>query len=209
MRMRVPCVIGASVIFLAACGTTSPTAQPATTATPAATATPVATATPMVGSLADLFITTIPSGFALQPDSVGDTGPSDLAKAARDDGSANAAALLTQDGFAAGYQRLWARQSDGTYVVMFLYRFDDPTGATRYEQHGIGLLEGDPTAQKTALPVPGIRGATGLTGTVQGRPVVGIVYAKGDYLVQVAMQGTGATPDVAIHLAHDQFARLP
>jgi hypothetical protein len=196
-------VIAASAMFLAACGSTSPAAQPTMTPTPTSTATSKAVA------LAHLFITTVPGGFTLEPDSVGDTGPSDLAKAARDDGSANAAALLTQDGFATGYQRLWARQSDGTYVVIFLYRFDDSTGATRYGQHGVGLLTGDPAAQRTSVSVPGISGATGLTGTVHGKPVGAVVFSKGDYLVQVGMQGAGASPGAAIQLAQDQFARLP
>jgi hypothetical protein len=197
--------IASGVMSLAACGTVSPAAQPATTATAA----PTPTATPKAVALADLFITALPSGFTLQPDSVGDTGPSDLAKAARDDGSAGAAILLTQDGFVAGHQRLWAQKSDGTYVVIFLYRFDNPTGAARYEQHGVGLMVGDPSARKTSVSVPGISGATGLTGTVQGRPVDAVAYVKGDYLVQVGMQGTSASPGVAIQLAQDQFARLP
>ena len=197
--------IAAGVMFLTGCGSAAPAAQPATTVAAA----PTSTATPKAVALADLFITSLPSGFALQPDSVGDTGPSDLAKAARDDGSAGAAALLTQDGFVAGYQRMWAQQSDGTYVVVFLYRFDNPAGAVSYEQHGVGLMTADPSGPKTSVSVPGISGATGLTGTVQGRPVDGVDYAKEDYVVQVGMQGTSASPGVAIQLAQDQFARLP
>jgi hypothetical protein len=191
--------LAAGVVLLAACGSASSAGQPATTAAPTLKAV----------ALVDLFVTAIPSGFTLQPDSVGDTGPSDLAKAARDDGSAGAAALLTQDGFVAGYQRLWAQKSDGTYVVIFLYRFDNPAGAKSYEQHGVGLMTADPSGPKTSVSVPGISGATGLTGTVQGRPVDAVAYAKDDYVVQVGMQGTSASPGVAIQLAQDQFARLP
>jgi hypothetical protein len=35
-------------------------------------------------------ISSVPVGFVAQPDAVGDTGPSDLAKAARDDGQPDA-----------------------------------------------------------------------------------------------------------------------
>jgi hypothetical protein len=200
--LSLPCGITAAVISIAACGNASPVQ-------PARTPQPTSAATPRVAALADLFITTVPSEFMLEPDSVGDTGPSDLAKAARDDGSPNAATLLTQEGFVAGYQRLWARQPDGAYVVIFLYQFDNPTGARRYQQHGIGLLSADHSAQTTPLSVPGISGATGLTGMVQGKPVESIVFAKGNYLVQVGMRGASATPVVASQLAQDQFARLP
>jgi hypothetical protein len=69
--------------------------------------------------LSQLLITAGPSGFAQQPDSTGDTGPSDLAKAARDDGKPDATSVLKKDGFVAGYQRLWADPKGGTYVVVY------------------------------------------------------------------------------------------
>ena len=70
--------------------------------------------------MAKLLITSVPSGYAQQPDSVGDTGPSDLAKAIRDDGSPDARAVLTQDGFVVGYQRLW-RTADKREIIVFLF----------------------------------------------------------------------------------------
>src|SRR5438132_12335493 len=66
-----------------------------------------ATATTAAGAnaaarLATLLIADLPAGYIQQPDTVGDTGPSDLAKAARDDGKPDAAGALTADRFLAG-----------------------------------------------------------------------------------------------------------
>ena len=45
--------------------------------------------------------------FAVQPDAAYDTGPSDLAKAIRDDGSPDAGKVLRAEKFVRGYQRIW------------------------------------------------------------------------------------------------------
>lgn len=70
-------------------------------------------------------------GFAQQPDEVGDTGPSDLAKAVRDDGQPDAEPTLQGDGFRAGYQRLWLNDADEE-LVLFVYEFCKPDGTRRY-----------------------------------------------------------------------------
>src|ERR671924_63589 len=51
----------------------------------------------------------VPEGYILQPDQVGDTGPSDLEKAVRDDGEDDAREVLTRTRFVRGYQRMWSR----------------------------------------------------------------------------------------------------
>ena len=70
-------------------------------------------------------------GFRQQPDEVGDTGPSDLAKAIRDDGEPDAEPTLQGDGFRAGYQRLWVNDTDEE-LVLFVYEFCKPDGTRRY-----------------------------------------------------------------------------
>jgi hypothetical protein len=193
-------VVATAAVALAGCGGV------ATSSASAATPTPTA----VVANLSQLLIHAGPSGFAQQPDSAGDTGPSDLAKAARDDGKPDATSVLKKDGFVAGYQRLWAEPTGGTYVVVFLYSFTNSTGTVNYEQRGLSILTSDPASKMTQqLPVSGIPGAIGFTGTTHSQAIDAVVYTKGDYLVQVAMQGPTATYALAAQVASAQFARLP
>jgi len=78
--------------------------------------------------LAALIVTDVPSGFALQPDCVGDTGPVDLAKAARDHDDPNTEERLRSEGFVHGYQRLWVDPSDAE-IIVFLDQFATDAGA--------------------------------------------------------------------------------
>ena len=81
-------------------------AAPSTASAPASTTVPGSTTptqhhvapSPASDALAAKMIATVP-GHSLQPDSVGDTGPSDLNKAADDDGEPGARAVLVKDGF--------------------------------------------------------------------------------------------------------------
>jgi hypothetical protein len=70
---------------------------------------------------------------------VGDTGPSDLAKAISDDGEADAEQFLTDGRFRRGYQRLWSNAADER-VVVFVYEFCDVAGATGYGERGAQLI---------------------------------------------------------------------
>ena len=80
------------------------------------------TETPATGLLAGRLVTDVPPGYLRQVDSVGDTGPSDLEKAVRDDGEPDARSVLVADGFVAGYQRLWAKGDDAK-IIDFVYEF--------------------------------------------------------------------------------------
>lgn len=193
-------VVATATVALAGCGAV---------ATSGASA-PTTAATPTAARLAQLLVPAGPAGFAQEPDSAGDTGPSNLTKAAKDDGKSDATSVLTKDGFRAGYQRLWADPSGATYVVVFLYSFSNAPGALRYEQRGISILTSDPASRiAQRLSVSGIPGAMGFTGTARSQPIEAIVYTKGDYLVQVGMQGANATYALAAQVASAQFARLP
>ena len=72
---------------------------------------PAGSAPHSFAALEALVISSVPVGFVAQPDAVGDTGPSDLAKAARDDGQPDALQALRAEGFVRGYQRLWLDQT--------------------------------------------------------------------------------------------------
>ena len=83
-------------------------------------------------ALAALMTDTVPDGFVLQPDDVGDTGPSDLAKAVRDNPTPGTKDALVSEGFVGGYQRLWVKRTtdDHDELILFLYRFNSADGAT-------------------------------------------------------------------------------
>jgi len=157
--------------------------------------------------LATLLITDLPAGYVQQPDTVGDTGPSDLAKAARDDGKPDATSALTADGFQAGYQRLWATVDHSQQIVVYLYAFRAPAGATAYEKRGITDDENDPQSRAVPFPVSSIPGATGLA-SAQSPTVALVVFAKGSYVVQVVTTTPTGSRSLAEQLAGRQYGRI-
>jgi len=146
-------------------------------------------------------------GFRRSPDEVGDTGPSDLAKAIRDDGQPDAEAVLEGTGFRRGYQRLWANDADEE-LVLFLYEFCKADGAEQYAGRAAETL-----AELGVLPID--TGGVG-TGFMVRRPdLLGIWVAasEGPALVQaIAYAGSDADAAVvrqrAVDLVVAQLARL-
>ncbi|MDQ1418185.1 MAG: hypothetical protein QOJ52_147 [Acidimicrobiaceae bacterium] len=157
-----------------------------------------------------LLVTAVPAGYTVQPDSVGDTGPSDLTKAAHDDGAPDAQAILTATGFLHGYQRMWATADQSQKLVVFIYHFRSAAGATSYVQRMVAAAKATKPAP-TSFPVPGIPGALGLTGIDGGTHTAAAVFTQGVYAVQVDTGGPAAGPvvQVAQHIASAQFALLP
>jgi hypothetical protein len=113
------------------------------------------------GDLGALMPTTVPSGFTLQPDDVGDTGPSDLEKAVRDDGDAGARVVLTHAGFVRGFQRLWAASDSEDENILFLYQFRDTAGAREYLDRSRAMLGSGGQPAPVAFAVPQIPTAFG------------------------------------------------
>jgi hypothetical protein len=152
-------------------------------------------------------IKTVPAGYTQEDDSVGDTGPSDLAKAVRDDGSDDAREVLTREGFVAGYQRYWTKGDDE--IIDFIYQFATATGANDYLQRSVqsfGMSDEETTS--TAFAVPNIPGAKGFTlKTPDGDSTV-VVFARGTYLGQVIVNGADATPATVQALAKQQYDNL-
>jgi hypothetical protein len=157
-----------------------------------------------------LLITDPPAGFEQQDDDVGDTGPSDLAKAVRDDGSPGARSTLTSEGFVRGYQRLWETQ-DGAQIVVFLYQFATVAG-TRQALIRTSSLDDDPTADLSTFSPSGLpAGAFGLSGTQGGQTAAVVAYCSGVFLVQINANGTdgeSAEQQLANAIAADQLHRL-
>ena len=147
-----------------------------------------ADATELEALLAD----TVPDGFEQQADDVGDTGPSDLAKAVRDDGMEDASQALTELGFRRGYQRLWMNEAD-EQLIAFLYEFCDEEGASAAAQRTADLLVATGGFEPLETSVDGASGFVqeGSQGTV-----VTVTAPSGAYAVQAVAFSPTATATV-------------
>jgi hypothetical protein len=202
----------AAVSLVGACSDDSKSTG--TTATnPAATGPVVTTGDLAADPLEALLITSLPDGFELVPDNVASTGPSDLAKAAHDDGGTDAEAVLTAAGFVHGYQRAWQSSDQKTLIIAFLYQFATADGAVSYRDRTVASLAADTTLAVTEFAVSGIPDAVGsslkyLTGSVNY--AASVLCTNGGYLVYLMVVG-GTDPDnraLAAQLAADQYGRL-
>jgi hypothetical protein len=162
-------------------------------------------------ALEALLITDPPAGYRRQPDSVGDTGPSDIAKAIRDDDEADAKQSLIAEGFVRGYQRMWATAS-GDQIVVFLYQFASAAGASGSFRRWVSL-EAPSGSDTTVFAPTGLpKGQTaGLSGSGGGNTGSIILYAAGIFSVQVDVTSSGserAARILANTVAVDQLGRL-
>lgn len=129
------------------------------------------------------------TGFAMQPDDVGDTGPVDLAKAIRDDGETDAERVMHENGFRAGYQRLWLNDA-GEELIVFVYEFCKEDGVARHARRIVDIFEG------RGLAIQPLVGPTVGTGfTLAGSSTNGLwLWAIADTtLVMVATFGNQRT----------------
>ena len=151
-----------------------------------------------------------PEGYLLQPDQVGDTGPTDIVKASRDDGGNDAQDFLTRTGFVRGYQRQWMRTGDDDFAV-YLYQFGNNAGAVEYTNRL--------TAEATTAPagvtierfdLAGIGGAVGVNASDPTFASSSVTFVKGPYSVQIIVNAkklAGLQP-LASALAEEQYSRL-
>ena len=162
--------------------------------------------------LAALLITNPHAGYRQQPDSVGDTGPSDLAKAIRDDGEPDARQALLSERFVRGYQRMWATASGADQVVVFLYQFATDAGATASYSRWTSL-QSPAGANATIFTPTGLpRGhSVGLSGEASGRAGAIVLFASGIFAVQVDVTSSSSehvTAMLANAIAVTQLRRL-
>lgn len=215
------CVAGA--VMLVACGSDPRPAATSggetTTATAVQTSPPtddtvgVTDAASAAESLENLLITSLPEGFVQIDDDIADTGPSDLAKAVRDDGGADAEAVLTDAGFVSGYQRSWQTEDESGLIIVFLYEFSDAGGAASYGDRTIETFDNEPTFEAVPFDVDGIpdvaaRSLTNLA--ADGGLASSVVFTKNGYLVQIVVLGPTDSDNQALagQLALDQYNRL-
>lgn len=151
-----------------------------------------------------------PDGYMLQPDPVGDTGPSDIVKASKDDGGADASEFLTRTGFLRGYQRMWSRSETDDFII-YLYQFATPAGAAEYTAR----LTADATTPAPDVtlgqfPVSSIGTAVGVTATTKASANSSVTFVKGPYSVQVIVNSTtpAGLQSLATALAEEEYSRL-
>jgi hypothetical protein len=137
-RERSRLLVGAvaAALVLTGCSSSSSSGGPSFPPQPTESASPLVTSVPVsFADLQALIVADVPAGFVEQPDSVGDTGPSDLAKATRDDhGAPHPRRELTRTRFVRGYQRLWLGPQS-TQLIVFIYQFSKPAGAVKYRKY--------------------------------------------------------------------------
>lgn len=152
----------------------------------------------------------VPDGYVLQPDQVGDTGPSDLEKASRDDGGDDAQDVLTRTRFVRGYQRMWSR-SQTDEIVSYVYQFADNAGAVEYTNR---LVADATTPVQGVAPatftVPSIGGAVGVNTSDADTATSTVTFVKGPYSAQIVVTGANLAglQSLATALAEEQYSRL-
>jgi hypothetical protein len=158
-----------------------------------------------------LLIAKVPAGFVRQPDDFGDTGPSNLAKAARDDGEPGAVKALRAERFLRGYQRLWMNAADDQ-IIVFLYQFVDTSGAAA--DYRRSLREEGSSAPRGAsrFAIPGLSPshATGFAAAVGSRSVAVAIAVTGTFVMQVVCNAKSARglKTQLVTVASKQFNRL-
>jgi hypothetical protein len=163
-------------------------------------------------ALSALMPKVVPSGFELLPDAAGDTGPSDLAKAARDDPNAGSRLALSKAKFVRGYQRLWVDKPSGAQNILFLYEFRTNAGALAYLQRELKFRRKDVAARNGfEFSVAAIPDAFGLqAATRPGGTAALVLFTRGPYLVLASANAPSMTDQQAgvSALAEAQFTRL-
>lgn len=161
--------------------------------------------------LAGRLVTAVPDGFVAQPDQVGDTGPSDLAKAARDDDTPGAEQTLQADGFVRGYQRLWVG-ADDAQVIVVLYQFASPAGATTNFGRAKAQSTDPPVAGAAPFTVTGLPPgqSSAAAGTSGDTSAAFIVFTTGVFTGRVICNGPSLAglQERATAVAEDQYGRL-
>ncbi|MDP9074196.1 MAG: hypothetical protein M3N98_08485 [Actinomycetota bacterium] len=149
-----------------------------------------------------------PPSYTQQADATSNGGPSDLTKAAIDDGAPGARSVLTRDGFAHGFQRTWL-SADHSQITVLVYRFKGAGGAAAYARDMISKGRSDPRFIADFV-VSGIPGAVGEIAAATGDVTATVFMSKGPMLVRVAVNAVSDTGLVATaqELARAQYGRV-
>jgi hypothetical protein len=165
--------------------------------------------------LAARIVTKVPAGFVVQPFNVGDTGPSDLAKAIRDDGARDAAVVFRTEGFVRGYQQLWSGPQQAQ-IIVFLYQFKSAAGARKDYLRGTRGSDAKAPRGAHKFAVPGLPAgqAVGAAGIATDGAAAIVEFSTGVFDVQIVCNGPKVSSAVktlqarVTSIAEDQFSRL-
>jgi hypothetical protein len=211
-RHRWAALAALATITLAACGGggNEPTSVEGSIDDPSASVASASVARSMADLEKSLDIS-VPEGYERTPDAIGDTGPSDLEKAARDDGSADARDVLTRTRFVRGYQRMWTGVSQDDEIAAYVYQFADTAGAVEYTNRlNASILAPAEGVTVTPFDVPDIHGGAGANVVEPSFASASVTFVKGPYSVQMVV--TGARPtgleSLATAMAEEQYSRL-
>ncbi len=216
-------LVAGSALVVVACGCSSGSGKtvPTTTAKPPVSRTTGAPATLPTTTLsipgpplASLVLEDAPSGFPRKPNTLADTGPTNLEKAVRDDALSDerdARQALTAAGFLRGFQRQWSTEPAVSQNFLYVYQFATPAGAKSYLSHWRSAVIAGASRAAPVPFTPSLAGAIGLKAN-DPRGASGVVlFSKGPYAVQ-AVTTSGPRTDQAgesTALAYAEYARLP
>jgi hypothetical protein len=156
-------------------------------------------------------VTKVPSSFVEQPPAAYDTGPSDLAKAIKDDGEPNAGKLLRAEKFVRGYQRIWIGP-EHDQIIVFVYQFQTDVGARQDFARSTRKLASKRPPGTHKFVVPGLPAnqVLGIAGADKDGGAALVFFTTGVFNVQVNCNGTrlDGLQARALTIAKDQLRRL-
>jgi hypothetical protein len=174
---------------------------------------PVAVARAAPRNIAELearIVSKVPSGFVEQSPPAYDTGPSDLAKAIKDDGEPNAGKALRSEKFVRGYQRIWIGP-EHDQIIVFVYQFE-LNGARRDFARSTRRFDSKPPPGGHKFAMPGLppEQALGIAGSDKNAAAAIVYFTTGVFNVQVNCNGSrlAGLQARAIAIARDQLRRL-
>jgi hypothetical protein len=199
--VRVGVAITVVAMFLGACSSSSPSKPTA-----------VARAAPRTAAeLEARIVSKPPAGFVRQADDVGDTGPSDLAKAIRDDESSNGGKDLRSEGFVRGYQRLWIGPGHAQ-IIVFVNQFKSHAGARRNFARITEYFDTKPPrgTHKFAVPFLPADQAVAAAGADETDSGAFIQFTSGVFSVEIVCNGPtlSGLQARALAVAENQYRRL-
>jgi hypothetical protein len=205
--LRVAAVVFVVSALLGACSSSSP---PKSSSSSQPTA--VARAAPRnVAELEARIVSRVPSGFVEQPPTAYKTGPSDLAKAIKDDGEPNAGKLLRAEKFVRGYQRIWIGP-EHDQIIVFVYQFESNVGARQDFARSTRRFSSKPPPGGHKFAMPGLPAgqALGIAGSDKNAAAAIVYFTTGVFNVQVNCNGTrlDGLQARALAIAKDQLRRL-
>ena len=148
-------------------------------------------------SLATAIPVAVPSGFVLQPPSAGTSGPIDLARAARADGTADARRTLVRDGFVGGYRRQWVKSGHKDENSVLVYKFKTVAGARSYLWYLLPHLLPS-TLEPVRFVVRAVPSASGVRASTASRSVAVIAFTSGLYVMRVVASAGPRTNQTAV-----------